>query len=49
MKCRLWIGLCAVAGSLAPGLASATNGYLSHGYGVKAQQANNTINKDTVE
>lgn len=37
MKFGLWIGMCAVAGMLAPGLASATNGYLSHGYGVKAQ------------
>ena len=37
MKFRLLIGLCAVAASLAPGLALATNGYLSHGYGVKAQ------------
>jgi long-chain fatty acid transport protein len=37
MKLNKLIGLLAVAGLVAPGVASATNGYFSHGYGMKAK------------
>jgi long-chain fatty acid transport protein len=37
MKLKFLISMCVVVGAVAPGPASATNGYLSHGYGVKAQ------------
>jgi len=31
------VGVLALAGMMAPGIASATNGYFSHGYGMKAE------------
>ena len=37
MKLKKLIGILAVAGLAAPGIASATNGYFSHGYGMKAK------------
>ena len=37
MKLNKLIGILAVAGLAAPGIASATNGYFSHGYGMKAK------------
>lgn len=37
MKLKKLIGILAVAGLAAPGIASATNGYFAHGYGMKAK------------
>lgn len=37
MKLKALAGVLAVAGLAMPGLASATNGYFSHGYGMKAK------------
>ena len=37
MKLKRLMGVLAVAGFTAPGLALATNGYFSHGYGMKAK------------
>lgn len=37
MKLKKLIGIMAVAGLAAPGIASATDGYFSHGFGVKSQ------------
>ncbi|MDD5330532.1 MAG: outer membrane protein transport protein [Sulfuricella sp.] len=37
MKLKALVGVLAVAGLAMPGLASATNGYFSHGYGIKAK------------
>lgn len=37
MKLKALVGILAVAGLAMPGLASATNGYFSHGYGIKAK------------
>lgn len=37
MKLKALAGVLAVAGLAMPGLASATNGYFSHGYGIKAK------------
>ena len=37
MKLKRLMGVLAVAGLTAPGLALATNGYFSHGYGIKAK------------
>lgn len=37
MKLKRLIGVLAIAGLMAPGLALATNGYFSHGYGMKAK------------
>jgi long-chain fatty acid transport protein len=37
MKLKKLIGILAVAGLAAPGMASATNGYFAHGYGMKAK------------
>ncbi len=37
MKLKALVGVLAVAGLAMPGIASATNGYFSHGYGMKAK------------
>lgn len=37
MKLKTLVGVLAVAGLAMPGIASATNGYFSHGYGMKAK------------
>ncbi|MBZ0096403.1 MAG: outer membrane protein transport protein [Sulfuricella sp.] len=37
MKLKALVGVLAVAGLAMPGIASATNGYFSHGYGIKAK------------
>lgn len=37
MKLKKLIGIMAIAGLAVPGIASATNGYFSHGYGIKAK------------
>ena len=37
MKLKKLVGLLMIAGIAAPGVASATNGYFSHGYGIKAK------------
>ena len=37
MKLKKLISILAVAGLAVPGIASATNGYFSHGYGIKAK------------
>lgn len=37
MKLNKLVGLLVVVGIAAPGIASATNGYFSHGYGIKAK------------
>lgn len=37
MKLKTLAGILAVAGLAMPGIASATNGYFSHGYGMKAK------------
>lgn len=37
MKLKSLVSVLAVAGLVAPGIASATNGYFSHGYGMKAK------------
>lgn len=36
MKVKALVGILALAGLAAPGIASATNGYFSHGFGVKS-------------
>ncbi len=37
MKLKRILGVMAVAGLAVPGMAWATNGYFSHGYGMKAK------------
>ena len=37
MKLKALVGVLAVAGLAMPGIASATNGMFSHGYGMKAK------------
>jgi len=37
MKLKALVGVLAIAGLAMPGIASATNGYFSHGYGMKAK------------
>jgi len=37
MKLKALVGVLAVAGLAMPGIASATNGYFAHGYGIKAK------------
>ncbi|HCA26637.1 MAG TPA: long-chain fatty acid transporter [Betaproteobacteria bacterium] len=37
MQYKKLVGVFALAGMMAPGVASATNGYFSHGYGMKAE------------
>lgn len=50
MKLKTLVGVLAVAGLAMPGIASATNGYFSHGYGMTAKGmggASTAMTKDT--
>ena len=43
MKLKKLAGILAIAGLAVPGIASATNGYFAHGYGMKILDGNSIM------